>query len=269
MLKNVAFIGGGQMAEAFISSILRKGTISAEQIRVVEPVTERAKYLSMTYGIFVSNDLLPVVSKSDIVILCIKPQVMPAVLKGLKNIFGSQLLISIAAGISINFIESGLSRTNIPIVRVMPNMPALIQSAATALCRNSKVSDEDLELCMLLFRNIGKTFVTEEKLLDAVTGLSGSGPAYVFSFIEGLIEAGVKNGLDRRTSRDLTIQTIIGSARMLENSESHPAQLKDMVTTPGGTTASALHVLESSGFKGILISAVEAACNRSIELGKS
>ncbi|PIE64639.1 MAG: pyrroline-5-carboxylate reductase [Desulfobacterales bacterium] len=268
MIRNIAFIGGGQMAEAFISGILNTKKIPAHQIRVVEPVEQRREYLGKTYGISVSTDLPTFVSKSDVIILAVKPQVITTALAALKPVIGSQLLISIAAGITIDFLETGLGKKDGSIIRVMPNTPALVQSAATALCRNKNVSDEDLDFAVRLFNTIGKTVITEERMIDGITGLSGSGPAYVFAFIDALIDAGVKTGLDRRTARKLTIQTVIGSARLLEHTGVHPVELKERVTTPGGTTAYGLHVLDRSGFKGNIISAVEAATQRSIELGK-
>ena len=268
MNRNLGFIGGGQMAEALISGLIKAKKCTPVQINISEPNEKRRQFLDQTYQVKASDNLTKVVESSGIIILAVKPQVMEKVLIDLKPIIGNQLIISIAAGIQLSFYESILENDSIPIIRVMPNTPALIQEGATALCKNSNVSESDLDYALSLFNTIGITVAVEEKAMDAITGLSGSGPAYVFSFIEALIDGGVKSGLSRDVARDLTIQTVLGATQMVSKTKQHPAVLRDMVTSPAGTTASGLHVLQDSGFNGILISSVEAACNRSIELGK-
>jgi len=268
MTRKLGFIGGGQMAEAIIKGLLHSQLYSAEQIQVLEPLENRKKVLEQTYNILTVSNMEELHENCSVIILAVKPQMMPEVLAELRPYLHLQLLITIAAGLPLSFYSETLDKSDIPIIRVMPNMPALIQEAASALCRNNNVSDEDFTFAKALFATIGSTVAVKETAMDAVTGLSGSGPAYVFSFVEALIDGGVKCGLSRAVSRELSIQTLLGAARMLQESDNHPAVLKDQVTSPGGTTASALHVMEDSGFTGIVISMVEAACRRSIELGK-
>lgn len=266
MTQSIGFIGGGQMAEAIIKGLLQTGNTTPQQIKVAEPVSERQTYLATTYQIDAEGSLADIVKDVEVIMLAVKPQVMPQVLTDLAPHFSGQLLISIAAGLPIDFYSRKLGE-NVPIIRVMPNMGALILEGASALCRNSHVSDDDLAYAKSLFTAVGTAVIVEEKLMDAVTGLSGSGPAYVFAFIEALIDAGVKSGLSRQISRELAVQTVSGAAACMKESNTHPAVLRDQVTSPGGTTASGLQVLDSNGFKGTIIEAVDAARNRSRELG--
>ena len=180
-------------------------------------------------------------------------------------------MISVVAGLSVNFIESILNAENknkISVVRTMPNTPALVQEGVTAICNNDRVSKVDMEVAHHIFEAIGQTVDVEEAHIDAVTGLSGSGPAYIFMIIEALSDAGVKVGLSREVSTALTIQTVLGSAKLARDSEKHPSELKSMVTSPGGTTISGLHKLEEGGLRAALMNAVESATHRSKELGK-
>ena len=268
MKKKLGFIGGGQMAEALIVGLLDAGGYLPEQIKIIEPIEKRRQFLNKTYHIEVSAEINSIVSSSEVIILAVKPQVMEHVLKDIKPIIDKKMIISIAAGIPLSFYEKQLENKSLPIIRVMPNTPALIQEGATALCGNTSSTEKDLAFAVSLFNAVGITVTVDETVMDAVTGLSGSGPAYVFSFIEGLIDGGVKSGLSRDVAKRLTIQTVLGAVQMLNKTKQHPAVLRDRVTSPGGTTASGLHVLEKAGFNGILISTVEAACCRSIELGK-
>lgn len=266
--KHIGFIGGGQMGEALIKGIIRSELATHAQILAVDPDRSRREYLSDTYGIAVSENAAPVWEKCEIVILAVKPQVMAKVLDGSKEMMtGSHLIISIAAGITISFLEEHTGR-RFRFIRVMPNMPALILEAASALSGGSLATAEDMAQAVTIFEAIGKTVVVEENLLDAVTGLSGSGPAYVFSFIEALIDGGIKVGLSRATAQALVLQTILGATKMAAGSNEHPAQLRALVTSPGGTTIAGLHELEIAGFGGIIMNAVEAATRRSAELGR-
>lgn len=267
MTKNIGFIGGGQMAEAIIKGLLQSDLFTDSVISVSEPLDSRKHYLQLTYSLQTVEHSAELCSSNDIIILAVKPQVMPVVLEQIKPAIRHQLVITIAAGLPIVSYTEQLENPSVPIVRVMPNMPALIQQGATALCRNSNVSDSDYRFVKTLFDTIGETVTVPESSMDAVTGLSGSGPAYVFSFMEAMIDAGVKSGLSREVARNLTLQTILGAVQLAKTSKNHPAVLRDQVTSPGGTTASGLHVLEREGFNGIIISAVEAAYKRSIELG--
>ena len=267
----LGFIGGGRMGEALIQGILKSGIISAANILVADPVVERREYLSKTYGIntYDSSADTTIWSSCATVILAVKPQIMKPVLQSAKNsINASHLLISIAAGIQSSFIDANLSGCKCRIIRVMPNTPAFILEAASALCAGPRSTQVDMDTAVLIFNSIGKSLVLDEKYFDAVTGLSGSGPAYVFTFIEALIDAGLKVGLNRSDAELLVMQTVLGSVKMAMQSNEHPAQLRAMVTSPGGTTIAGLHELEAAGFSGIIMDAVEAATERSKELGK-
>lgn len=256
------------MAEALIKGLVQAQTLTIDQIIVTEPVDQRRHYLETTYGLKTVSALESLIEEVEIVLLAVKPQVMGSVLSTLKDIHKGQLIITIAAGLPISFYQGHLG-DSCPIIRVMPNMGALIQQGASALCRNPPVSDADLAFAESLFTAVGSAVIVEERLMDGVTGLSGSGPAYVFSFIEALIEAGVKTGLSRAVARELSVQTVLGAALCLKESDAHPALLRDQVTSPGGTTASGLYQLEAGGFKAAVIEAVESACNRSRELGNN
>ena len=266
MTRSIGFVGGGQMAEALIKGLIQAQTLTTEQIRVAEPVDQRRQYLASTYDLKTVPSLEGFIDEAEVVVLAVKPQVMSSVLTILKGCHNNQLIITIAAGLPISFYQDYLGE-RCSIIRVMPNMGALIQKGASALCRNQHVTDDDLGFAESLFSAIGSVVIVEEKLMDAVTGLSGSGPAYVFSFIEALIEGGVKIGLSHAFARELAVQTVLGAALCLKESDTHPAILRDQVTSPGGTTASGLYQLEAGGFKAIVIDAVESACNRSRELG--
>jgi pyrroline-5-carboxylate reductase len=267
----LGFIGGGRMGEAMIQGILKSGIISAADILVADPVAERCAYLSKTYGVITHDSSADraIWSSCATVILAVKPQIMKSVLQAAKRyINDAHLLISIAAGIQTSFIDANLSGSNCRIIRVMPNTPAFVLEAASALCSGPRATQEDMERAVLIFNSIGKSVVLDERYFDAVTGLSGSGPAYVFTFIEALIDAGLKVGLNRSDAELLVMQTILGSVKLAMQSKEHPAQLRAMVTSPGGTTIAGLHELEIAGFNGIIMDAVEAATERSKELGK-
>jgi pyrroline-5-carboxylate reductase len=271
LLGKLGFIGGGRMGEALIQGILKSGVIAAADILVSDPVSDRRKYLSDTYGVitFDSSEDEYIWSDCTTVILAVKPQIMKVVLQGAKdNINNSHLLISIAAGIKSSFIDANLTGCNCRIIRVMPNTPAFVLEAASALSQGPRATQEDMDTAVTIFNSIGKSIILDENYFDAVTGLSGSGPAYVFTFIEALIDAGLKVGLNRPDAELLVMQTVLGSVKLAMTSKEHPAQLRAMVTSPGGTTIAGLHELEAAGFNGIIMDAVEAATERSKELGK-
>lgn len=255
------------MAEALIKGLLQSGLFTADQIKVDEPLEQRRAYLASTYQVDVVSTIQELVKKDQTLILAVKPQVMSTVLSELAKCYDNQLIITIAAGLPISSYQEFLGERS-AIIRVMPNVSALIQQGASALCRNQLVADADLEFAESLLGAVGTAVIVEEKLMDAVTGLSGSGPAYVFSFIEALVEGGVKTGLSRPVAKELAIQTVLGAALCLKNSDTHPAVFRDQVTSPGGTTASGLYQLEAGGFKATVMEAVEAATLRSRELGK-
>jgi len=267
----LGFIGGGRMGEALIQGILKSGIISAENILITDPVAERREYLTATYGVstFDSSEDVNIWSNCATVILAVKPQIMKDVLLAAKsNVNNSHLLISIAAGIKSSFIDANLSGCNCRIIRVMPNTPAFVLEAISALSSGPRVTKTDMDTAVTIFDSIGKSVVLDEKYFDAVTGLSGSGPAYVFTFIEALIDGGFKVGLNKSDAKLLAMQTVLGSVKLAMSSKESPAQLRDMVTSPGGTTVAGLQKLEAAGFNGIIMDAIKAATERSKELGK-
>ena len=268
---NLGFIGGGRMGEALIQGILKSGIIKAENVLVTDPVAERRAYLTESYGVktFDSSEDANVWSNCTTVILAVKPQIMKDVLQAAKSsVNNSHLLISIAAGIKSSFLDTNLSGSNCRIIRVMPNTPAFVLEAISALSGGPRVTQEDMDTAVTIFDSIGKSVVLDEKYFDAVTGLSGSGPAYVFTFIEALIDGGEKVGLNKSDAELLAMQTVLGSVKLAMSSKETPAQLRAMVTSPGGTTIAGLHELETAGFNTIIMDAIKAATERSKELGK-
>ncbi len=268
-MSKIGFVGGGRMGEALIKGISRASLYNAEQIMVADPVEAQRQTLHKQYGIATFAEARDMVRECDIIILAVKPQIMGLVLDSLRDVIDNKhLVISIAAGITLNFLESKLAGNGCRFIRVMPNTPALIQEGAAAISPGLRADDDDMATGMAIFKAVGQAVVLPEIYLDAVTGLSGSGPAYVFSFIEGLIDAGVKVGLARDAAQTLVLQTVLGSVKLAMASNEHPAKLRAMVTSPGGTTIAGLHKLERAGFQGIIMDAVEAATTRSKELGK-
>jgi pyrroline-5-carboxylate reductase len=264
--RSIGFIGGGNMAEAVIKGVIAGGFVR-EKILVCEPQPERRRLLAERYDVrcVEADELL---SSSEIVLLAVKPQVAPVVLSGIaEKVTEKHLLVSIMAGVTTASIQNTFGRP-VRVVRVMPNTPALVLQGASAVCGGSHATNEDVQLVRRMFELVGKAWLVDEKLMDAVTGLSGSGPAYVFTFIEALSDAGVKNGLPRDVAAGLAAQTVYGAAKLLLESREHPAVLRESVTSPGGTTIAALQVLERLGFRGSVMESVEAAVTRSAELGK-
>jgi pyrroline-5-carboxylate reductase len=267
--KTLGFIGGGNMAEAMIRGLVTTSVIDSKKIFVSDPVNEKLEKLKNDYKISVTKNNIELVKKSDIIILAVKPQSVNEVVDGIKDqVTEKKLLISILAGVPIKSMEELLQNKKVGVIRTMPNTPSLVQSGVTALSPSKNVSKADLKLANEIFEAIGKTVVVPEGHIDAVTGLSGSGPAYIFMIIEALSDAGVKMGLSRQVADVLTIQTMIGSAKLAMESGMHPGELKNMVTSPGGTTISGLHALEEGGLRTTLMNAVEAATKRSVELGR-
>lgn len=265
----LSFIGGGNMAEAMIKGLLRQGIAAPEHISVSEPRPERARFLATTYRVTIQPDNPAAVREGEVIILAVKPQAMAGVLKEIApQVTPRHLVISIAAGIPTSLLASALG-ANRRLVRAMPNTPAQIGEGAIALCGGGSAGPDDVSLARDLFSAIGKAHLVDEALMDAVTGLSGSGPAYVFLIIEALTDGGVKVGLPRDLAQALTLQTLVGAARMAVETGEHPGRLKDLVTSPGGTTIAALHVLEEKGLRGALINAVVAATERSRELSQA
>ncbi|MGB8216081.1 MAG: pyrroline-5-carboxylate reductase [Candidatus Methanoperedens sp.] len=265
--KKLGFIGTGKMGEALIKGILHAQLVPPENIYASDMDSEKLKSLEKQYKISTCKDNCSAVTDSDILIIAVKPQTIPALLKEIKFSIKNQLIISIAAGVAIATYESELPHGT-KVVRVMPNIAATVREAASAISPGSAVSKDDLEIAKTIFNAIGQSVILPEHLMDAVTGLSGSGPAYIFMVIEALADGGVHEGLDRNTAKLLAAQTVLGAARMVLEDRSHTGQLKDMVTSPGGTTSRGLRVMEEKGVRVAMMNAVIAACERSKELGK-
>jgi len=265
--KKIAFLGGGNMAEALIKGMLSADVAKSSQMVVTDTSPARLTYLKK-YNITAATSNQEAVQQAEIILLCVKPQVMDAVLAEIAAAAdSSKLVISIAAGITISRIEKALL-ADPRVIRVMPNTPALVLSGAAALAAGGRAAQDDINTALEIFSAVGRVVVVDEKLMDAVTGLSGSGPAYVFMIIDALSDAGVKAGLPRPLALELAAQTVYGSAKMVLETGEHPGKLRDMVTSPGGTTIEGLHALEKGNLRATLMNAVEAATARSKELGK-
>jgi pyrroline-5-carboxylate reductase len=266
--KSIGFVGAGNMAEAMIRGLLRGDVFKPKQVTASAPRQERQRELAEKYGIHATGDNREA-ARQSIVVLSVKPQILSRVLDEIaETVSAESLVISIAAGVPVAAIQSRL-RPATRVVRAMPNTPALVDAGATAIARGEHARESDLEDAKRIFDAVGVTVVLDESLLDAVTGLSGSGPAYVFLILEALSDAGVKVGLSRRTAQLLAAQTLLGSAKLLIETNEHPGRLKDMVTSPGGTAITGLHTLEHGGLRTTLMNAVEAATRRSRELGEA
>ena len=266
--RRIGFLGGGNMAGALIRGLLHSGTVTADQIMVSDVKEERLAELHATYAIETTDDNDKLVRACDVLVLAVKPQIVDRVLgtlaDGLKD---GDLLVSIAAGVPIDALEARLP-ASARVVRSMPNTAAIALAGATAIAPGTHATKDDLEVAKALFEAVGRCVVLDESLLDAVTGLSGSGPAYVMLIIEALADGGVKVGLGRDTALLLAAQTVYGAAKLQLETGEHPGRLKDQVTSPGGTAIAGLHTLESGGLRRTLIDAVEVAATRSAELGE-
>lgn len=268
--QQIAFVGTGQMATALAAGFVRD-LLRPDQISGCDPYESARKKFVETVGSAarVTADFKSALQNATVVILAVKPQVMADALKEVTaSLAADPLIISVAAGIPISKLAHGLP-IGARIIRVMPNTPCLIGKGASGVSAGPTVSPADLKLACDLLETVGLVEVVPEHLLDAVTGLSGSGPAYIFQLIEALSDAGVKMGLPRATATRLASQTVAGAAEMQLATGQHPAALKDAVTSPGGTTIAGIHALESGGFRAAIINAVEAASIRSKQLGQA
>ena len=265
----LCIIGGGMMAENILRGLLRTKLLGQDRITVTALQSERLSHLRDTYKVATSRDNVDTAGKAGLIILAVKPQNMRLLLDELKPVMSkSRLIISIAAGVKTKTLADGLGG-KARIVRTMPNIGAKVLASATAICAGPGATADDLAAAEEIFRAIGSTVVVNEDLMDAVTGLSGSGPAYFFQFIEALADAGVRSGLTRQVAVKLAAQTCLGAAQLVLETGESPAVLKDQVTSPAGTTIEGLRVLEAAGVRGAIINAVSAAVERSKELGKS
>ena len=265
--KTIAFIGPGVMAEAMIAGLLRQNLAEPGHLLASGPRAERGEQLKQKYGIIPYSDNAAAAAEADVVILSVKPQRLSAVMKEIKSVRPEALALSIVAGASLKKISTGLKHK--AIVRSMPNTPAQIGQGITVWCASEAVSAEQKETAQAILSALGEdVFVEDEHYLDMATALSGTGPAYVFMFMEALIDAGVHMGFPRRIAEQLVVQTLRGSVSYYEHAERHPATLRNQVTSPGGTSAEALYYLEKAGFRTAISRAVWAAYQRSLELGK-
>jgi pyrroline-5-carboxylate reductase len=266
--KRIGFLGCGNMGEALVKGLVEASVVSAGALMASDTRTDRLADLDRRYGIRVAKDNVELVRESDVVVLAVKPQIMTPVLKEIaSSLSRRQLVISIAAGVATATIRTGLGK-DVRLIRVMPNTPALVLEGATAIAKAHGLESGDLETAQEIFGAVGKVVVLDEELMDAVTGLSGSGPAYVAVVIESLADGGVKMGLDRTTAMTLATQTVLGAAKLLLETGVHPGSLKDMVSSPGGTSITGIAALEEGGIRTTFIKAVERATLRSRELGR-
>jgi pyrroline-5-carboxylate reductase len=255
------------MAEAMIRGLLKVGLVRPDALMASDIRLDHLEEIGQRHGIQTLSDNPLLVKQSDVVILSVKPQSMAGVLKEIAPVSAGKLFISIAAGTSTSSIRAHLPK-QARLIRVMPNTPALVLEGITAIASAEGLEAEDLETAKAIFSAIGRVVVLDERLLDVVTGLSGSGPAYIAMVVEALADGGVNMGLDRQTAMTLAVQTLFGTAKLLIETGMHPAQLKDMVASPGGTTIAGISALEEGGLRRALIMAVERATRRSRELGQ-
>jgi pyrroline-5-carboxylate reductase len=266
--KKIGFVGAGNMAEAMMKGLLHSGVSKPQNVVASDVRKDRLGFIKELFDVSVCEKNEEVVDQADLVVLAVKPQILePVLLELADHLDTSKLIISIAAGVSLATIESHLKK-DLRLIRAMPNIAALVLESATAICPGKHASQEDLQLAKAVFDSVGTTVTIEEGLMDAVTGLSGSGPAYLFLIIDALADAGVKVGLSRHNALTLSAQTVLGAAKLLIETGEHPGRLKDLVTSPGGTAIAGLHTLEEGGLRTTLINAVEVAARRSGELGK-
>ena len=269
MQKPLGIIGGGNMGEALIAGMTQSRILTPAEIFFFEPRGERKEYIQKKYGVSPLKDNQELVSRARTVILAVKPRTAPEVLTDIGPLLKpDHLFISICAGVPLDYLQS-FCPLPVRMVRAMPNTPALIQKGATALALSQNAGTDDLTAAESIFQAVGVTAVVQESQMDAVTGLSGSGPAYIFAVIEALTAGAVKEGLPQDIALNLASQTVLGAAELVRVSEKHPASLRDQVCTPGGTTIAGIYELEKGGVRLALMNAVIAATRRSKELGES
>lgn len=263
----IGFIGLGNMATAMIGGLIQKGMANPEDIMGSEKSDIAKGVIKSKFNIEIAKNNRETASCADILILAIKPIFLPEVIEEIKDsVRPETIVISIVAGKSLEFMESGFGRDNCKIVRCMPNTPALVLEGCTGVCANQNVTDAELQQVLALLESFGKASVVPERLMDAVVGVSGSSPAYVFLFIEAMADAAVQAGMPRAQAYEFAAQAVMGSAKMVLETGKHPAELKDMVCSPGGTTIEAVKVLEERGFRAAVMSAMEACIEKSKNL---
>ncbi len=263
----ISFLGSGNMAESIIKGILDAKLHQPETLLACDISEERLKYLQNTFRINTTRSNREAVREGQVIVLAVKPKIVNSVLAEIRSELGRKLLVSVAAGVPTSRLNSQLER-EAQIIRAMPNAPSKVQNGATVIAAGKGVDEKHLKSGLEIFNSIGKTWILEENHLDVVTGLSGSGPAFVFVMIEALADGAVKEGLPRKIALSLAAQTVLGAAQMCLQTGEHPAVLKDFVASPGGTTMSGLHLLESGNIRFAFMEAVGAATKKSRELGK-
>jgi pyrroline-5-carboxylate reductase len=268
-VKKLALVGAGKIGEALLSGILSSQLVPVTRVVATDADRTRADYIGEKYGVRTYTNNRQAVARADLVLLCVMPQRVKDILREIrKDVRQGVLVISVAASVTTRLIEQELDR-GVRVVRVMPNTPCLIRQGMSALCRGKHATDEDLKIAQAIFGSMGRAVVVDERHMDAITGLSASGPAYVYMIIESLAEAGVKLGLPRELSTELSAQTLLGASAMVLHTGEHPAKLKDVVTTPAGCTIDGLLELEEGGLRVTLIKAVVRAAERARELVES
>lgn len=266
--RKVAFLGGGKMGEALVSGLIRSGGRNVDEIMVTCRQEERARELAERYGVATTLSNPEAVEWAETVVLMVKPQDMEALLRGTgEHVRPEQLVISFAAGIRTSFVEQFVGEA-VPVVRVMSNVAVLVDEAMSVVAAGSHAEDKHLSVAEELLGYVGKVIRLPEVHLDAITATSGSGPAYFFLLAEAMIEACILLGLSRDVATELIIQTMLGSAKMLRDTGKHPVELREMVTSPGGTTIEAIRVLEEAGVRAAFLNAIDKARHRSAELAR-
>ncbi|MDP9298526.1 MAG: pyrroline-5-carboxylate reductase [Actinomycetota bacterium] len=266
--RKVAFLGGGKMGEALISGLIRSGGRKADEIMVTNRREERASELAGKYGVATTLDNAEAVRWADVLVLMAKPQDIETLLSQIReHVTPRDLVITFAAGVRTSFVEKHLP-DDVPVVRVMSNVPVMVDEAMSVISGGSHADEEHLAIAEELLGYVGKVLRLKEKHQDAVTATSGSGPAYFFLLAEAMIEACILLGLSRDVATELIIQTMLGSAKMLRDTGKHPVELREMVTSPGGTTIAAIRHLEEAGVRAAFLNAIDAACKRSLELAQ-
>lgn len=266
--KKIGFIGGGAIAESLVKGILNADLIASSQIMVSDVSRERLNFLAETFGVATSQDAKDVASFAEVLFLTVKPQVVNDVLFTIAPVVEkTTIVVSVAAGVTIDTLQGKLP--GIPVIRVMPNTPVAVGAGMSAISLGQYANAEAGELVSAIFSAVGRVVMVGEETLDAVTGFSGSGPGFAYVLIDALADAGVRVGFSRQTAILLAAQTLYGAAKMVLETGQHPAVLRDMVTSPNGTTIAGIHVLEQKGVRAALIDAVVEATNRSREMGQS
>jgi pyrroline-5-carboxylate reductase len=266
--RTIGFLGAGRMATALAKGWLRAGLLRPTDCRASDPLPSSQQAFARETGCEACGDNRAVAAASDLVVLAVKPQMMATLLEEIHPVVKDQLFVSIAAGITLRQLSARLGDGS-RLLRVMPNTPCLIGASASGYSPGEKATSQDIEWVDRLLNAVGVALRLPEYLLDAVTGLSGSGPAFVYLMIEALSDGGVRVGLPRDAAMTLAAQTVLGAAKMVLETQTHPGVLKDMVASPGGTTIAGLHALERGGVRAALMDAVEAATRRAVELGES